>query len=73
MEKLTNLPLLTKEQELWGKINYICKNYNPYAQNISPEIKELLQQINIDPEKETPFTITNKLLTMLDELSAYLI
>ena len=55
----------TTLEQRFKKLSSLCLELNPYLP-LSPEIKEQLKEFHIT-EFHDPFTITNKLLVLLDE------
>ena len=76
MEKI--IPLTKEKKPIFDinkanafeKLDYLGKNYDPYLNPIPSKIKKLLKEFHLDPETMDPFTITNKLLVLLDEVQA---
>ncbi len=56
----------------YQRLSKLCLDYNPYEADISEEINNLLEEFDLDPKKEDPFSITNKLLRMLDQMETAL-
>lgn len=49
-----------------NKLKYLCLHFDPYQEEIPPQILKLLAEFGVDPKQSDPFEITNQLLLMLD-------
>lgn len=50
------------------RLENLCLNFDPFDQSVNQSDKIFLQKLGIDPDKENPLTMTNKLLLLLDQL-----
>lgn len=60
-------PKLLKERV--QKLQYLCMRFDPYNGEIPEEILQLLLEFNIDPQEHNPFSLTENLLVLLDQLT----
>lgn len=50
------------------KLDFLAKNFDPYAPHFNDEIENILQEFDLQDKTENPFTFTNILLKYLDSI-----
>ena len=65
----SHLELDSKQQlAFFRRLKKFCLEFDPYNDVPTEDHKELLQYLGISFENEDPFTLTNKLLTVLTKV-----
>jgi hypothetical protein len=51
-----------------SKMNFLCEAYDPFTSTEDAEVKAVIEQLNLQNLLDNPFSFTNKLLQLLDQL-----
>jgi hypothetical protein len=61
--------IMRPTEENVEKLLDLCKHLDPYQRPIDPKYLEILAELEIDPNEIDPYTLTRKLLLLVDQYS----